>query len=220
MFSDCKFRQAWHGYRASVWDDKEGFHGGHAGQRLVQLLDGRFGANRPPGCADTLLLEIGGDGVQLSLGNHTTMVMGVRCEDLPPEVSHSKTGWRILLIVEGPKECTNLNYVLQPTVDKLLELCPRISGAGLPLQMGCACARKFSTDTMHQHLVSCSQVFQFCREGWQHIVCRAWNCPACCPVWSHWRCALDCHSSKGMWPCFFQGLSQMFSVGSDCQQQG
>jgi hypothetical protein len=132
MFSVDKFRQAWHSYRTSVWKDKEGFHGGPAGQRLVHLLEGRLGPSRAPGCADSIILEIGGDGVQLSLGNHTTMVMGVRCEDLPPNLSHSKTGWRILLIVEGPKECTNLNYVLQPTIDKLLEFCPRIAGEDPP----------------------------------------------------------------------------------------
>jgi hypothetical protein len=59
--------------------------------------------------------QLGGDGAELmTFGIRKASVFGLRCEDLPPHLSHTDVAWQ-LIIVEGLKEKSNLNGTLSTT---------------------------------------------------------------------------------------------------------
>jgi hypothetical protein len=63
---------------------------------------------------NTLLLSIGGDGVQLlNWGTRTATVFAVKCEDLPGHLVQKGLAATPLMIVEGVQESAVLNHLLQ-----------------------------------------------------------------------------------------------------------
>jgi hypothetical protein len=82
----------------------------------------------------------------MTLGIWKASVLGLCCEDLPPHLSHTGVAWRPLIIVEGPKEKSNLDGILRATLDTFIRHAPvaveglasstcieRISCVGLPV---------------------------------------------------------------------------------------
>jgi hypothetical protein len=79
-------------------------------------------------------LQLGGDGLSMNIfGSYSAQVCGVRCEDMHPDDAYTRMAWRILYIVEGPKECANHNQILQPTIDTALRYCPALREGEAPL---------------------------------------------------------------------------------------
>lgn len=73
----------------------------------------------------TMLISIGGDGVQLlNWGKRTATVIALKCEDLPIHLVQTARAVAPLIIIEGPTEPGNLNSILQRTVDFLCEHAP------------------------------------------------------------------------------------------------
>lgn len=81
--------------------------------------------------AHTILVGLGGDGVQLlNWGARTATVIALKCEDLPPHLIQTGRAASPLLIIEGPSEPSNLNHVLQHTVGFLVQHAPPSPGEG------------------------------------------------------------------------------------------
>jgi hypothetical protein len=73
----------------------------------------------------TVLLSIGGDGVQLlNWGNRTATVIGLKCEDLPPNLVQKGLAVMPLIVVEGVQEPAVLNHVLEPVADFFVKHAP------------------------------------------------------------------------------------------------
>jgi hypothetical protein len=80
----------------------------------------------------TLLLSIGGDGVQLlNWGCRTATVIGLKCEDLRPERIQTGRAVVPLMVIEGPQEPSVLNHALEETAAFFLKHCPSSDGKGL-----------------------------------------------------------------------------------------
>jgi hypothetical protein len=101
----------------------------------------------------TLLLSLGGDGVQLlNWGCRTATVIGLKCEDLCPERVQSGRAVVPLMVIEGPQEPSVLNHALAKAAAFFLQHCPSSDGKGsLHAQTSCnVCAR--STHTLNKSL--------------------------------------------------------------------
>jgi hypothetical protein len=78
----------------------------------------------------TILLTLGGDGVQLvNWGSRTATVIGVKCEDLPPDLVQKGLAVKQLLVIEGPQELSVLNHALQAVADFLKQHAPSSDGS-------------------------------------------------------------------------------------------
>lgn len=79
----------------------------------------------------TILISIGGDGVQLlNWGKRTATVIAIKCEDLPPHLVQSAKAVTPIMIIEGPQEPGNLNHILMKTIDFLVLHAPSTDGEG------------------------------------------------------------------------------------------
>jgi hypothetical protein len=104
--------------------DTSFFHS-KAFHRLDRRCNGRIGQGRRPEEPSTSVWELGGDGVELmTFGTRKAAVLGLRCEELPPHLSHTDISWRPLIIVEGPREKTNLDGILKAPIDTFIRHAP------------------------------------------------------------------------------------------------
>lgn len=135
MFADPKFRLLYDNGRCRKYDDNTTYFGSEAFRRYDGKALGRVGPGRPQGVLPTIMLQVGGDGVSLlNFGNRTATVIGIRCEELPPEASQSNLAWRPVIVVEGPKETTALNGIMANTIRQLQEHGPvAMQGAQVPI---------------------------------------------------------------------------------------
>jgi hypothetical protein len=133
MWANPKFRRSW--CSAVDYDDPASFHGSQCFKQLDAECGG-FRRHGQPATAggsehETMFMQAGGDGLNMNIfGCHSAQVFGLRCEDLHPDDAYTRLAWRIVLVVEGPKECTNLNHALQPLVDEFLRYSPILSAPG------------------------------------------------------------------------------------------
>jgi hypothetical protein len=133
MWANPAFRRSW--CSDIDYDDPATFHGSEYFKRLEADCQGfrHHGQAAVPGKPEheTMHLQAGGDGLNMQfVGCHSAQVFGLRCEDLHPDDSYKRMAWRIVLLVEGPKECTNLNHALQPLVDEFRKYSPVRSTPG------------------------------------------------------------------------------------------
>jgi hypothetical protein len=93
---------------------------------------------------EPMFIQVGGDGLNMNIfGCYSAQVFGARCEDLHPDDAYKKSGWRILLVMEGPQECTNLNQALKATVDEAMRSSPMLPGELLmPILQELECERE------------------------------------------------------------------------------
>jgi hypothetical protein len=111
------------------YDDPASYHGSEAFKGLEADCGGfrRHGQLPSPDTPlyETMHLQCGGDGLNMNIfGCHSAQVFGLRCEDVHPLHAFRRIAWRIVLVVEGPRECTNLNSALQPLVDEFIRYSP------------------------------------------------------------------------------------------------
>jgi hypothetical protein len=133
--------------RHRLYDSKTSYFNSEAFRHLDRRCNNRIGAAQNPDDPFTSVWQLGGDGVELmTFGIQKASVLGLRCEYLPPHLSHTTVAPRLLIIVEGPKEKSNLDGILTATLDTFIRHAPvtveglasitcieRISCAGLPV---------------------------------------------------------------------------------------
>lgn len=118
MFQNPKFRRMYRTGRR--YDDPTTYFGSPAFKAYDAAMNERVGENRPNHVPPTCMFQLGGDGVSLlNFGQRTATVIGVRCEELPGEVSQSHLAWRPIIVIEGPKETMVLHEILAATVRQL-----------------------------------------------------------------------------------------------------
>jgi hypothetical protein len=109
-------------------DDPSTFHGSEA----FRLLDADCAGALTRRDIHTVLLSIGGDGVQLlNWGCRTATVIGMKCEDLPPELVQKGVAIKPLMVIEGPQEPSVLNHALQGAASFFVEHAPSTNGKGV-----------------------------------------------------------------------------------------
>lgn len=102
-------------------DDKASFYGSSA----FKLLDKDCAYALTKEGVKTMLISIGGDGVQLlNWGNRTATVIAVKLEDLPPHLVQTGQAVAPLVVIEGPQEPSVLNAVLRSAVTFLCDHAP------------------------------------------------------------------------------------------------
>ena len=122
-FKDPHFRAA-HG-RGRQYTDPSNFFASKAFKELDGLCNNLIGSQRPADISPTSVWQIGADGVRLiTFGQRSAMVFAVRCEELPADMAYTSNAWQPFLIIEGPKEPTNLSHVLRNTVKTLCKHAP------------------------------------------------------------------------------------------------
>lgn len=136
MFQDPNFRE--HYQQPRRYDDPSSYHASQAFKDYDRAANYRCGQARGEGIPATCMFQIGGDGVSLlNFGQRTATVIGIRCEELPGEASQSNMAWRPIIIVEGPKETTNLKHILRDTVTQLCMHAPMGSDGKSICGWGC-----------------------------------------------------------------------------------
>jgi hypothetical protein len=96
-----------------------------------QLLDADCAGALTREEVPTVLLSLGGDGVQLlNWGSWTATVVGIKCEDLPPELVQKGMAVEPLLVIEGHQEPSVLNHALKGAAQFLLSHAPSTTGGG------------------------------------------------------------------------------------------
>lgn len=129
MFKDPAFRARYKQPRA--YDDPTCYFACEAFKAYDAAADGKVGRNRPPDFPCTCMFQLGGDGVSLlNFGQRSATVIGVRCEELSGDVSQTRLAWYPVIIIEGPKDPTNLQYILEDTVKQLCRHAP-MANAGV-----------------------------------------------------------------------------------------
>jgi hypothetical protein len=129
MWSCSDFRKSW--CNGINYDDPTSFHGSKAYRQTEADCGGllRHGDEPEDGGPEyeTMHLQLGGDGLNMHIfGCYSAQVCGVRCEDLHADDAYTRKAWRILYIVEGPKECANHNQILQPTINAAMRYSPAL----------------------------------------------------------------------------------------------
>lgn len=123
MFKSPRFRELYHEGRN--YDDPASYFASRAFKEYDKAANGVVGAARPDHVKPTVMLQLGGDGVSLlNFGQRTATVIGVRCEELTGEASHSHLAWRPVIVIEGPKETTVLHNIMASTVNMLRRHAP------------------------------------------------------------------------------------------------
>lgn len=123
MFQDPAFRKEY--MQPRNYDDPTSYHACDAFKAYDDAAGGNVGQNRPPGFPATCMFQLGGDGVSLlNFGQRSATVIGVRCEELSGDVSQTHMAWRPVIIIEGPRETTNLRHILANTVQQLCNHSP------------------------------------------------------------------------------------------------
>jgi hypothetical protein len=113
--------------RARTTSDAASFYGSEAFQLLDADCAGALTREEVP----TVLLSLGGDGVQLlNWGSRTATVVGIKCEDLPPELVQKGMAVKPLLVIEGHQEPSVLNHALKGAAQFLLSHAPSTTGEG------------------------------------------------------------------------------------------
>ena len=147
MFQNPKFRQMYRTGRR--YDDPTTYFGSPAFQAYHAAMNEQVGQNRSNNVAPTCMFQLGGDGVSLlHFGQRTATVIGVRCEELPGEVSQSHLAWRPIIVIEGPKETTVMHKILAATVRQLQKHEPRPS-------LGISSIHKTNCDVSHATVLLC-----------------------------------------------------------------
>ena len=135
MFQNPAFRRWYQADRP--YTDPTSFFASQAFKAYDEATGGRVGPGRPANVAPTVMLQLGGDGVSLlNFGQRTATVIGVRCEELPGEVSQSHMAWRPVIVIEGPKEVTVLHNILANMVSQLQKHAPVQSVGAIPCSVG------------------------------------------------------------------------------------
>lgn len=107
--------------------DPSSFYGSQNFQDLDTDCAGILTQENPT--ANTMLISLGGDGVQLlNWGARTATVIALKCEDLPPHLIQTARAVSPLIIIEGPSEPSILDHVLRKTVTFLHNHAPSTSG--------------------------------------------------------------------------------------------
>jgi hypothetical protein len=137
MWACSKFRKSW--CSEVDYNDPASFHGSKAYFQTEDDCGGllRHGCEPVPGGPqyETMHIQLGGDGLNMNIfGCYSAQVFGVRCEDMHADDSFTRMACRVLYVVEGPKECTNHNHILQPTIDAAMRYCPALQ-ASAPLAL-------------------------------------------------------------------------------------
>jgi hypothetical protein len=113
---------------AQTTDDPSTFHGSEAFKQLDADCAGALTRED----IHSVLLSIGGDGVQLlNWGCRTATVIGLKCEGLPPALVQKGIAIKPLVVIEGPQEPSVLNHVLQGAASFFLEHAPSTNGKGV-----------------------------------------------------------------------------------------
>lgn len=121
FLSDPVIREHLENQEHRTTEDEESFWGSKAFQELNAACGGVLTQK----AIKSIIISIGGDGVQLlNWGSRTATVIAIKCEDLPPHLVQTGHAVAPLLIIEGPHEPQNLNPVLGQTVDFLLKHSP------------------------------------------------------------------------------------------------
>ena len=77
----------------------------------------------------TVLFSLGGDGVDLvNWGNRTATVLGLKLEDLPSHRVQTGAAVAPLIVIEGPKEPSNMRHVNDLVVDVFEKYAPSSDG--------------------------------------------------------------------------------------------
>lgn len=127
FLNDPDLRRAIESQEHRTTDDRETFWGSPAFQELNAACGGKLTDKT----VKSIIISVGGDGVQLlNWGTRTATVIAVKCDDLPPHLAHTGLAVAPLIVIEGPHEPSNLNPVLKETVDFLLKHSPVPSAAG------------------------------------------------------------------------------------------
>jgi hypothetical protein len=129
MWSNSDFRKSW--CSEIDYKDPATFHGSKAYRQTEEDCGGLLRHGRQPVAGgplhETMHLQLGCDGLNMHIfGCYSAQVCGVRCEDLHADDAYTRKAWRVLYIVEGPKECTNHNQILQPTINAAIRYSPAL----------------------------------------------------------------------------------------------
>lgn len=161
MFADPTFRSLYE--KGRNYTDPASYFASNAFRAFDGDCHGRVGPDRPINVHRTVMLQFGGDGVSLlNFGQRTATVIGVRCEELPPEFGHSRLAWRPVIVVEGPKEPSNLSGIMARTIQALQAHGPvSMGGAALSVHVlmlsapwGITCQPLFRVVQVCMHLRS------------------------------------------------------------------
>ena len=122
-FQDDSFRNA-HG-RGRNHSDPSSYFASKAFLALDEKCGWKLGRWRPGDCTASSLWQIGADGVRLiTFDQRTATVYAIRCEELPANMGCIRAAWQPFLIVEGPKESTNVTHILSSTIKTLCKHAP------------------------------------------------------------------------------------------------
>jgi hypothetical protein len=107
-FADPQFRAA-HG-KGRDYDDPTNFFGSPGFRELDEICQGRIGRHKPEAVAPTSMWCLGEDALNLTtFTKHKTGVAGLRSEELPPRMSHTRAAFEPLIIMEDdvadPSDC-------------------------------------------------------------------------------------------------------------------
>jgi hypothetical protein len=130
-FACPEFREA-HG-KARCYADPANFFGTPAFEQLDVICNGRIGKERPEGVAPTSIWLNGVDTLNLvNNSKRKTTVYGIKCEELPPDIAYTHSGFHAFLIIEGPEEASVQRWALQRTIQVMCKHAPIPSPGTLP----------------------------------------------------------------------------------------
>jgi hypothetical protein len=126
-FADPQFRAA-HGTGRDYEDPTNMFACSTAFEELDAICEGKIGKHKPEEFPDTSLWSLGSDAVNLTtFTKKKTNACGLRCEEMPPHLSHTKCSFEPFIIIED--DAADQTDCLKRTIDVLLKHSP-IPSAG------------------------------------------------------------------------------------------
>lgn len=132
MFQNPRFREQYR--KGRRYHDAASYFCSDAFREYDRASGFRVGQQRPQGFPPTCMIQVGGDGVSLlNFGQRTATIIGVRCEELPPESGSTMMAWRPVIIIEGPLETTVLHEILHDMVQLLCQHAPMKHTGQIPL---------------------------------------------------------------------------------------
>jgi hypothetical protein len=131
-FADPQFRAA-HG-KGRDYDDPTNFFGSPGFRELDEICHGKIGRHKPVAVAPTSIWCLGEDALNLTtFTKHKTGVAGLRSEELPSRMSHTRAAFEPLIIMEDdvadPSDC------FSRTIDVLLKHGPIPSKGSLSISL-------------------------------------------------------------------------------------
>jgi hypothetical protein len=101
------------------------------GSDAYRQLDADCGHSLSKDGVHSIILTIGGDGVQLlNWGSRTATVVGIKCEDLPSHLVQKGKAVKPLLVMEGPQEPSILNHAMVGVAEFFVKHVPSSNGTG------------------------------------------------------------------------------------------